>query len=299
MYKQCGAFSGWGMSGCDDRMKKPVGILVEAVGTKYTTAELASLAKTKSNLSLATGIVSLYIPIADYKTTTDAPEIVKSPSSGVKSKYDDQLPSFDVFLDRAWDDYKTLFGADNALVEVTLITRDGFRIMTPSAQNGTYQGMRYKMNVNAGLPDFDNQVEAHPINFFARDFEQFRNMVSLPMNGYSPIDLSDVTPVGLNLTALGEYNTTTGKILVSAKFRNSNTGKAGLTDFKVLSSSSVLNVINDVDSGGGTYELEILKNTTDKLVLGDDLYIYGQLIAATFATYTTQPLHVVIATTTP
>lgn len=298
-YQQCGTFIGSGMSSCDQRMKKPVGILVERAGTKYTTAELASLTKTKSNLSLAAGIVSLYIPISEYKDTTDAPEIIKSPSLGTKGKFDDQLPSFTVYLDRTFDDYKSLFGSDNSLVDVTLITRDGYRIMTPSAQNGTYQGMRAKMNITAGLPNMDAPMEAFPIDFYFRDFEQFRNMEALPMSGYGSIDLQDVTPIGLNIRALGEYNTTTGKILVQAKFRASDTGKAGLTIFNVLSSSSSANVINDVDSGGGTYELEILKDTTDKLVLGDSMWIQGQLVVSTFATYITNPLQIVVATTTP
>ena len=298
VYQQCGAFQGSGMSGCDARMNKPVGVLVEQPATKYTTAELASIVKTKSNLSLAAGIVSLYIPISEYKDTTDAPEIIKSPSLGTKGKFDDQLPSFTVFLDRSFDDYKSLFGSDNALVNVTLITRDGFRIMTPSAQNGTYQGLRAKMNVNAGLPNMDAPMEAFPIHFFFRDFEQFRNMEALPMSGYGSIDLQDATPIGLNLRATGEYNTTTGIITVQAKFRASDAGKAGLTVFNVLSSSSLLNVVTLTDNGSGGYSVSILKNTTAKLALGDSIWIQGQTVVSTFATYVTNPLQIVVASTT-
>jgi hypothetical protein len=298
VYQQCGAFQGSGMSGCDARMKKPVGVLVEQPATKYTTAELASIAKTKSNLSLAAGIVSLYIPISEYKDTTDAPEIIKSPSLGTKGKFDDQLPSFTVYMDRSFDDYKSLFGSDNALVNVTLITRDGFRIMTPSV-NGTYTGLRAKMNVNAGMPNMDTPMEAFPIEFFFRDFEQFRNMEALPMTGYGAIDLQDATPVGLNLRATGEYNTITGVINLQAKMRGSDAGKAGLTVFKVLSSSSLANVITLVDGGAGNYAVTILKDTTDELVLGDSIWIQGQTVVDTFATYVTTPLQVVVSSTTP
>jgi hypothetical protein len=297
-YAQCGAFTGSGMSSCNNRLKKPVGVLISQAGTSYTTAELASLTKTKANLMTHDSIVSLYIPISEYKDNTDAPEIIKSPSLGTKGKFDDQLPSVTVYMDRSFDDYKSLFGSDNSLVDVEFITKDGFRLMTPSSANGSYQGFRALMDVTAGLPNMDAPMEAYPINLHFRDFEQFRNMVAYPMSGYTAIDLSDSTPIGLNLTASGMYNTTTGKIDVQAKFRGSNTGKAGLTVFNVLSSTTAANVITVVDNGSGSYTLTILKDTTDELELGDSMWIQGQLVATEFATYITNPLFVNVTATT-
>ena len=297
-YQQCGSFTGAGMSNCNKRMKKPVGILVSETGTVYTAAELASFTKTKANLMTHDGIKSLFIPISEYKDTTDAPEIIKSPSLGTKGKFDDQLPSFTVYLDRSFDDYKSLFGSDNALVSVELITRDGFRLMTPTADNGSFTGFSMLMAVNAGLPNMDAPMEAYPIEFFARDFEQFRNMEAIPMTNYGFTDLLNNTPVGLNARCMGEYNTTTGLIDVQVKFRASDTGKAGITTFDILSSSTTGNVVTLTDGGAGSYSVSILKATTAKLEVGDYIWLQGKVVSGEFATYITNPLYVVVTHTT-
>lgn len=285
----CGTITPAGLSECNARIKKSVAMIISVKGTKYTTAELATLAKTKTNVALAAGIVSIYVPLADYKDTTEAPEITKG-ALGTKSVYDDVIPSGTAFLDRNFDDYKTLWGANNSIVEIEFITKDGYRLMTPSG-NGSYKGFRAEIYSEKGLPKTETPLEAHPVHVFFKDLDEFAAMEALPM-AFSRNDIEDVVPIGLSLKATGVYGTPTKGILTKVTKRGTDVGKAGLTTWVATNSNVTTPAIVATDSGLGVYSLVITKNTSDALAAGDYVDIQAHLLASTFATYITGVIRV-------
>ena len=67
----CGAFLSAGLGDCNGRTQPIIGVLISAKNTTYTYAELQTIAKTKTNISLAAGIVSIYVPVSGFNNTSD------------------------------------------------------------------------------------------------------------------------------------------------------------------------------------------------------------------------------------
>ena len=291
MYKQCGTLTPAGLSKCNARLKKAFAMVISFPGTEYTAAELASFTKTKANLATDKAIKSIYIPLSDYKDGTGDPEIIKS-SLGVSGVFDDPVPVGVAYMNSSWDDYKTMFGNNNSRVDIEFLTKDGFRLMTPTS-NGSYKGLRATIYTPLRMPG-DAPMEAHPIHIFFEDVEEFRNMEALPMTGYGKTDIEDATPCGLNLTAIATYDKGSGDIDVKAVLRASDVGFAGLTAFNILGSNVATPAITMTDSGAGGYNLAITKNTSDKLVAGDYVDVQGVKVVSTFDTYITQPFRILV-----
>lgn len=285
----CGSITPAGLSECNARLKKAVAMLISVKGTKYTAAELATLAKTKTYVALAAGINAIYVPLSDYKDTTDAPEITKG-AMGTKSVYDDAIPSGTAFVDRAFEDYKALWNANNSVVEVEFITKDGYRLMTPVG-NGTFKGFRAEIYSEIGIPKTDTPAEAHPVHVFFKDLTEFANMEAIPML-FSKNDIEDVLPIGLNMRATSAYGVSAKTITVKASKRGSETGKAGLTTWVAIGSNVTTPGIVATDSGLGAYSLVITKNTSDALAAGEYVDIQAHLLASTYATYITNVVRV-------
>ena len=284
--KVCGTLTPAGLSDCNARLKAAIAMIISVKGTSYTEAELATLTKTKSNVSLAAGIVSVYLPLSGFTLTTDAPEIVKSPA-GTKGVYDDQIPSGTAFLDRSFEDYQTLWNANNSVVEVEFITKDGKRVMT-EVGNGTFKGFRAEIYAEVGIPKADAPLEAHPIHIFFKDVNEFLNMTAKPM-AFSHTAIADVVPIGLSLSATAAY--TGGSIATKATKRGTNVGKAGLMTWVILDSNVSTPAVTVTDSGLGVYSLAVTKSSVpEALVAGDYVTVQGYLLASTFATYITEPL---------
>ena len=285
----CGGLTSSGIGECNSRLKKAVALLISIKGTAYTAAQLATLTQTKTNIALAAGIKTLYVPLSGYTATTEKPK-EETGSLGTTAIYDDAIPKGTAFMDRSFDDYKTLWGANNSIVDIEFITKDGSRLMTPTA-NGTYKGFRAEIYSEVGIPDADKPLEAHPIHIFFKDVEEFRAMEALPM-AFGKNDVEDVVPVGLNLRAVGAYGAVAKKIEVKATKRGSAVGKAGLTTWVVLDSNVTTPTVTATDNGAGSYTLEITKATSDALVAGDFVTVQAHLLASTFATYLTNTLTV-------
>ncbi len=284
----CGTLTAAGLSDCNSRLKAAVAMIISVKGTQYTAAELATITKTKSNVALAAGIVSVYIPLSGYTPTTDAPEIVKS-TLGTKAVYDDAVPSGTAFLDRSFEDYKPLWGANNSIVEVEFITKDGKRVMSEKS-NGIYKGFRAEIYTEIGIPPSDKPLEAHPIHIFFKDVDEFANMVALPMS-FSHNAIADVVPIGLNLKTTGAYGTPATGILTKATKRGTDIGKAGLTTWVIIASNVDTPAVTATDSGLGVYSLVATKSgTPEALVAGDYITVQAHLLAATFATYITNTI---------
>ena len=69
----CGAFLSAGLGDCNGRTQPIIGVLISTKNTTYTYAELQTIAKTKTNISLAAGIVSIYVPFRDSITPQTRP----------------------------------------------------------------------------------------------------------------------------------------------------------------------------------------------------------------------------------
>jgi hypothetical protein len=285
----CGTLTASGLSECNSRLEQAAAVLISVKGTSYTAAELLTLAKTKTGVALAAGIVSIYLPITGYTSSTDAPK-VETNALGTKGVFDSSIPSGSVSLDRAFEDYQALWLNNNSIVEVEFFTKDNKRILTETG-NGTYKGFRAEIYSQVDLPVFGTPNEAHPIHLFFKNVTEFLNMKVMPMT-FSYSDIEDVTPIGLDLDATGVYGTpTAGAIATKAHLRGAITGLAGLTTWAVLDSNVSTAAVTATDSGLGVYSLAITKNATpEALAAGDWVKVQGHLLASTFATYITNPL---------
>ena len=230
----CGAFLSSGLGDCNGRFQPIVGVIISAKNTTYTFAELATIAKTKTNISLAAGIVSLYFPISGFNNTSDEANVETS-NTGVKGVFNKPVPSIRVFLDRSFDDYRSFIRLNNTIVEVELITQDNMRLMTP-VSNGSYKGFKGQTFATAAFPNFENNQESHPIDIFFKNVSEFDAMEAIPMS-YSGSDIEALVPVGLNLRATGAYATPAGTIAVKATKRGSSVGYAGLDTWVVIDSN--------------------------------------------------------------
>jgi len=283
----CGAFLSSGLGDCNSRFQPIIGVIISAKNTSYTAAELATIAKTKTNVSLAAGIVSLYVPVSGFNNTTDE-ATTETSNTGVKSVFTSPVPSVRVFLDRSFDDYRTFWGLNSTIVEVEFVTQDRMRLMTPIS-NGAWKGFRGQVYAPITFPNFENNQEAHPIDINFKDVSEFQNMEALPMN-YSGSEIEALVPVGLNLRANAAYNGTAGTIVLKATKRGSSVGYAGLDTWVVVESNVENAVVTAVAGTDGTYTVTALKNTTDELVTGDYIIVQANKTVSTYATYITNAL---------
>jgi len=285
----CGAFLSSGLGDCNSRFQPIIGLLISAKNTKYSAAELATIAKTKTNVSLAAGVVSIYIPISGFKDNTAAPSPETS-ATGVKSIFTSQVPDIEVYLDRTFDDLRTFWNLNSTIVEVEMITQDRMRLMTPIS-NGYWKGFRGQIYTPYGFPKFDNNQEAHPIFIYFKDISEFMVMEALPMN-YSGSEIEALVPVGLNLRATGAYNGTSGVINLKATNRGSSVGYAGLDVYVVIDSNVAGATVTGTAGTDGSYAVSALKNTTEKLVDGEYVTIQMNKTVSTYARYITNPLRI-------
>ena len=287
----CGAFVSSGLSRCNGRYQPPIGIVISEVGVEYTSAELATLAKRKTNMSLNTGIKSLYFPISGLNDTTDEPN-TETTNTGIKNIWNYGIPSIEVFMDRAFDDYRTLWAMNNTLVEVEIITADRFAFVTP-VSNGKYKGFRAQMFMQPGMPKFETGNEAHKISINFKDISEWQNLDALPLN-YSASEIEGLMPVGVNLRADAAYDGSSGGIVLQATLRGGAVGYAGLDTWTVKGvSKGLANVVVTAVAGtDGSYTVTALKNTTDKLVDGDYVIVQGAKVVSTYATYLTNYIQI-------
>lgn len=283
----CGAFLSAGLGDCNGRTQPIIGVIISAKNTTYTYAELQTIAKTKTNISLAAGIVSIYVPVSGFNNTSDEANVETS-NTGVKGVFTQPVPSARIFLDRSFDDYRQFFRMNSTVVEVEFITSDAKRGLVPIS-NGRYKGMRGQIYAGAAFPNFENNQEAHPIDIFFKDVSEFQNIEFMQMP-YSASEIEGLVPVGLTLRATGAYNGTTGEIVVKATKRNSAVGYAGLDVYAVIDSNVAGATVTGVAGTDGTYTVTALKNTTDELVDGDYITIQMNKTVSTYATYITNPL---------
>lgn len=283
----CGAFLSSGLGDCNSRFQPIIGLIISAKNTTYTTAELATIAKTKTNVSLAAGIVSIYVPVVGLNKTTDEPQVETTPT-GQKRIYRYSTPSIEIFMDRAFDDFRSMWLLNSTIVEVEFVTQDRFRFMTPIS-NGNWKGFRGQMFMQPDLPSFENGNEAHKISINFSDVSEWQNMEALPMN-YSGSEIEALVPKGLTLRANGPYNGTSGEIILKSTKRGSAVGYAGLDTWDILDSNVANAVVTAVAGTDGTYTVTALKNTTDELVTGDYITVQGLKVVSTYGVYITTPL---------
>jgi hypothetical protein len=285
----CGAFLSSGLGDCNSRFQPIIGTIISAKNTTYTAAELATIAKTKTNISLAAGIVSIYIPISGFKDNTAAPSPETS-ATGVKSIFTSNVPDVEIYLDRTFDDLRTFWNLNSTIVDVEFITQDRMRLMTP-VSNGSWKGFRGQIYTPYGFPKFDNNQEAHPIFIYFKDVSEFMVMEALPMN-YSGSEIEALVPVGINLRANAAYNGTSGEIVLKATKRGSAVGYAGLDVWVIVDSNVAGGVVTAVAGTDGSYTVKALKNTTDELVDDDYVTVQANKTVSTYATFITNPLRI-------
>ena len=288
MANNCGSLLAAGLGSCNSRIQNIAGMILLTKGNTMTAAELATIAKTKTYLSAAAGIVGIYVPLSGFTVTTDEPNI-NTGNIGIKSIFDNQIPSALAYMDRGFNDYRALWASNNTICDIILITKDGYWLWTSSA-NGVYKGMRGEIYSAPGLPKTDNPNEAHPIYLFFHDVEEFKNMFILPME-FTRTDIEDVTPIGLDLITAGAYSTT--KVNVKASARGGNVGKAGLSTWSVIDSNVASPAVSATDSGAGQYELTVTKASSPvTLAAGDWVDVQGSIAVSTYTTYITNVLRI-------
>ena len=288
MANNCGTLLASGLSNCNMRIQNIAGIILSNKGTTYTAAELATVAKTKTNLSSSTAIVALYVPLSGFSITTDEPNI-STGALGIKGIFDNQIPSALAYMDRGFPDYKHLWDSNNTLCDIELITKDNYRLMTSSV-NGVYKGFRGVVYSPPGLPKTDNPNEAHPIYLFFTDVEEFKNMVILPMD-FTRTDIEDCVPVGLDLVASGSDSAT--KVNVKITNRGGNTGKVGVTTWTPVASNVASAAVSASETGAGIYELTVTKASSPvTLAAGDYVDVQGSIVVSTYVTYITNILRI-------
>ena len=287
----CGSLLATGLSACNSRIQQINAVQLDTKGTVYTSAELDTIAKTKTVLSASAGITGIFLPLSGFNITTDEPNVTTS-TSGTKDVFDDQVPSAIAFLDRSFHDYRHMWSSNRSIVDVTLFTKDGFRVMTQTS-DGKYKGFRAKMYAPPGLPKTDNPSEAHPVYLLFTDLEEFKNMVVMAMP-FTKTEIEDLVPVGVDLRIVTAY--TAGDVVVKGVLRGGDTGKTGLTTWTVKdANASDVAVTADVDDGGGQYTLTIQKDaggTPANLASGEWAEIQGTIVATSYVTYITNVLKV-------
>jgi hypothetical protein len=284
----CGAFISAGLGDCNGRTQPIIGALISAKNTTYTYAELQTIAKTKTNISLAAGIVSIYVPVSGFNNTSDEANVETS-TTGVKGVFTQPVPSIRIFLDRSYDDYRQFFRMNSTVVEVELITADGKRGLVP-VSNGSFKGLRGQLYASSAFPNFENNQEAHPIDIFFKDVAEFQGLNFMPMN-YTASEIEGLVPVGLTLEATGAYATPAGTIAVKATKRNSAVGYAGLDVWVIVNSNVASASVTAVAGTDGSYTLTVQKSAVpEDLVAGDYVTVQANKTVATYATYITNPL---------
>lgn len=284
----CGSIVASGLGNCKAYLKRFKAGVVSTRGTTFTAAELATTTKLKTLLSADAGITALYLPFKNYTRNTDAPDIQTSPL-GLKDVYDDRIPSGLAHLDIGFSDYKTLWGMNNTLVDLILITNDGKLAMTPTGSGG-FKGFRCKVYSEKDFSNFDNYQESAPLHIFFTDVAEFENMVVMDMN-FPASDIEDLVPVGLDIVQTSAV--TSGDCTVKVTLRGSGTGKAGLTDWDILDSNVDTPSVTAVDDGGGVYTLTSQKGSSPADIAdGDWITVQGKVVAATFVTYITPPIKI-------
>lgn len=284
----CGAFISAGLGDCNGRTQPIIGALISAKNTTYTYAELQTIAKTKTNISLAAGIVSIYVPVSGFNNTSDEANVETS-NTGVKGVFTQPVPSIRIFLDRSYDDYRQFFRMNSTVVEVELITSDGKRGLVP-VSNGSFKGLRGQLYASSAFPNFENNQEAHPIDIFFKDVAEFQGLNFMPMN-YTASEIEGLVPVGLTLEAIGAYAVPAGTIAVKATKRNSAVGYAGLDVWVIVNSNVANAAVTAVAGTDGSYTLTVQKSAVpEDLAAGDYVTVQANKTVATYATYITNPL---------
>lgn len=284
----CGAFLSAGLGDCNGRTQPIIGVIISAKNTTYTYAELQTIAKTKTNISLAAGIVSIYIPVSGFNNTSDEANVETS-NTGVKGVFTQPVPSIRIFLDRSYDDYRQFFRMNSTVVEVELITSDGKRGLVP-VSNGSFKGLRGQLYASSAFPNFENNQEAHPIDIFFKDVAEFQGLNFMQMN-YTASEIEGLVPVGLTLEATGPYAVPAGTIALKATKRNSAVGYAGLDVWVVVNSNVANAAVTAVAGTDGSYTLTVQKSAVpEDLAAGDFVTVQANKTVATYATYITNPL---------
>lgn len=284
----CGAFLSAGLGDCNGRTQPIIGVLISAKNTTYTYAELQTIAKTKTNISLAAGIVSIYVPVSGFNNTSDEANVETS-NTGVKSVFTQPTPSARIFLDRSFDDYRQFFRMNSTIVEVELITQDAKRGLIMQS-NGVYKGLRGQIYAGSAFPNFENNQEAHPIDIFFKDVAEFQNIEFMQMS-YTASEIEGLVPVGLTLRATGAYATPAGTIAVKAVKRNSAVGYAGLDTWVVIDSNVESAAVTATAGTDGSYSLLVQKGSSPAdLAAGDYVTVQANKTVSTYATYITNPL---------
>lgn len=284
----CGAFLSAGLGDCNGRTQPIIGVLISAKNTTYTYAELQTIAKTKTNISLAAGIVSIYVPVSGFNNTSDEANVETS-STGIKSVFTQPVPSARISLDRSFDDYRQFFRMNSTVVEVEFITSDAKRGLIMQS-NGVYKGLRGQIFAASAFPNFENNQEAHPIDIFFKDVAEFQNLEFMQMS-YTASEIEGLVPVGLTLRATGAYATPAGTIAVKATKRNSAVGYAGLDTWVIIDSNVADAAVTATAGTDGSYSLLVQKESTPvDLVAGDYVTVQANKTVSTYATYITNPL---------
>ena len=295
MANQCGSLLAAGLGNCNSRIQNISFAILLPTGSAYTSAELATLAKTKTYLAGDANIEALtagiYLPLSGFDITSDDPNITTS-QLGTKSIFDDQVPSAMAYLNRSFHDYRQLWESNNSVVDIILGTKDGYFVMTSTANN-SYRGLRAEIYSAPNLPKTDDPTKAHPIYFNFKAVSDFKYMQIIPM-AFTQFDIEDIVPVGLDIRATGTYGS--GTISVLATLRGSDVGKAGITDWNVITSKADdVAVTTFTDNGSGSYTLTVKKDasgTPANLAAGDITKIFGGIVATSYYTYLTGVLEI-------
>ncbi len=295
MANNCGSLLSAGLGRCNSRIQNISFAILLPTGSAYTNAELATVTKTKAYLAGDTAVeafaAGIYLPLSGFEITTDEPDVVTS-QLGTKSIFDDKVPSAMAYLDRSFHDYRHLWESNNSVVDIILGTKDGYFIMTSTANN-SYRGLRAEIYSAPNLPKTDDPSKAHPIYFNFKSVTDFKALQIISM-AFTQFDVEDIVPIGLDIRAIGTYGT--GTITVLATLRGSDTGKAGLTDWNVVTSKAEdVAVTTFTDNGAGSYTLTVKKDaggTPANLAAGDITKIFGGLVATNFYTYLTGVLEI-------
>lgn len=281
MFNSCGTPAFAGLSDCKLPLQEVIGGIVSIKNSaKYTAAELETITKTKGYISTENGIVSIYIPFNKFTVTTEALKF-ETATSGKRRNYEKPIPSATGFVDATLWDYVTMYGWDSSEIDLELVTINGLRIMTPTA-DVKYKGFRGVLNVEIGLPDVSKKLEMYPMYFSFSDIQEFVNMVAFQLP-YTATDIADCVPVGMEITKLTEM--VSGEIDVKVRKRASGTGVTSITVWNVIDSNVTTPAVTATDDGAGSYTLACTKDTSTDLATGDYIYVQCLKKATTTVTY--------------
>jgi len=288
-FNSCGTFISSGLGDCAGRMQPIIGILIEERGISYTEAELATIAKTKTVLSLASGIKGIYLPLESAKVTTDEPSVETSPT-GVKGVFQNTTPSMKVFLKGAFADFQNIGMLNNTLVDISLITNDKKRFMT-KLSNGNFKGFRAQIYAAQGFPDGTKGAETYPIDIFFQDNGEFEQMTDYQMS-YSGSEIRDLVPAGLEVVLVSPYVNSTKKCSVKVMQRGSKAAYSGLDTVVILDSAGIAVPTAVLGVGAaGVYELT-LTDSAAAITSSDYMVLQLNKTVSTYATFITQPIRI-------